>query len=243
MKEEILAELCNSGTALNAAVSSNSQKIQDIEDGLFMVDGRVGQLEADYTTLKAQNERLQSRLDDLKNRSRRQYIRVVGIPQMAEGNHPIAFMETFLVGIFCAESFPRKPEVDRAHRALRPPNSSGPPRVMITRLHHFQTKELLLWLSWERAGQLTYKGNKISIYPDYSADLARRHAAFTPAKKLLHQAGLKFSLLHPTTLRFTFNGARQEFKSPQDACSFISRSVLPAPRDTTEEIGATGNDD
>lgn len=107
--------------------------------------------------------------------------------------------------------------MDRAHRALRPPQQNGPPRAMIAHLDHYRTKELILRLSWERAGQLTYRGQKISFYPDLSIDLVRRRAVFNPVKKQLQEAGVKYSLAYPATLWLTLNRSKHEFKSP---CGF-----------------------
>ncbi|KAJ8247994.1 hypothetical protein GJAV_G00236970 [Gymnothorax javanicus] len=73
-----------------------------------------------------------------------------------------------------------------------------------------------------------------------SADLLRRRAEFNPVKKQLHQAGVKFSLAHPATLRFSFNGVRHEFKSPENATAFVAQYVLPtatAPSSETEREG------
>lgn len=106
---------------------------------------------------------------------------------------------------------------------------------MIARLHHYKMRELILKLSYERAGQLTYRGNKVSFFPDISADLLRRRAEFIPVKKQLHQAGVKFSLAHPATLRFSFNDSRHEFKSPEAASAFVTRYILPEAAVPTAE--------
>ncbi len=71
-------------------------------------------------------------------------------------------------------------------------------------------------------------GNKISFFPDVSADLMLTRAEFSPVKKQLHQAGTKFSLVHPATLQFFINGSKHEFKSPEEASAFLARHILPA---------------
>lgn len=233
MKDEILTELRGTISALQTTVSSHGRQINEHDEALSDQDARLTALEKSHSELQTENAKLQARLDDQENRSRRQNVRVVGLPEKVEGTHPTPFVESFLVEVFGKDSFPREPQVDRAHRTLRPPQPNGPPRAMIVRLHHYQTRELILRLSWERSGKLMFRGHKISFYQDLSADLVRRRAVFIPAKRQLHAAGVKFSLAYPATLRFSFKGARHEFKSAQDAETYIAANVLPSTKNLT----------
>lgn len=247
MKEEILSKLRNTVATLNVTVATQGQQIQDLEEGLTTVDSKVSDLEKNYTDLMAETGKLRARLDDLENRSHRQNITVIGLPEKIEGPQPSVFMETLLVEVFGADKFPKPPEVDQAHRSLRPLDLTKPPRAMIVRLHHFRTKELILRLAWQHSGQLSY-GHKISFYPDLSADLLQRCAAFMPVKKLLREPHLSYSLVHPATLRFTFNGVEQKFKSPLEANAFVqghiasrraSTPVIFEPTEITEQGSET----
>lgn len=94
------------------------------------------------------NEKLRANLDDLENRSRRNNIHVIGIPEGTEALHPSAFIETLLLKGFEEQSFTRTPEVDRAHCSLAPllkPNQS--PMPFNARMHHYQMRELILRLA------------------------------------------------------------------------------------------------
>lgn len=115
-----------------------------------------------------------------------------------------------------------------------------PPRALIVLLHHFRTKELILCLAWQHSGKLSYNGHNIAFYPDLSADLLQRSAAFMPVKKLSGQAHLTYSVVHPATLRFKFQGVEQEFKSPSEAKAFIEEhmSIHMASSAATSELSA-----
>lgn len=216
-------------TKLQTKVYNNEQKIEEMETTLTTLDTTISELQGAVALLQAEKTCLQACVDDQENRSRRQNIRVVGLPEKLEKDNPTIFMESVLLEVFGEDNFPRRPEVDRAHCTLRPPPPpNAPPRAMIGRLHHCKTRELVLKQSYERLGQLTYRGNKVSFFPDLSTDLLRRRAAFNPVKKQLHQAGVKFSLAHPATLCFSFNESRHEFKSPEDVSAFITCYMLPA---------------
>ncbi len=69
-----------------------------MEEGLNDVDGRVTALERSYAKMKAENEKLRAHVDDQENRSLRQNIRVVGLPEKIEGGHPTTFMKKFSGG-------------------------------------------------------------------------------------------------------------------------------------------------
>ncbi|MEQ2176191.1 hypothetical protein GOODEAATRI_025549 [Goodea atripinnis] len=54
---------------------------------------------------------------------------------------------------------------------------------------------------------LTYWGQQIWIYRDLPPRVARRRAAFTPARKILRdKPGIEFGLPYPTKLRVTHDG-------------------------------------
>ena len=57
---------------------------------------------------------------------------------------------------------------------------------------------------------------------------------FSPAA-----TGVKYSLAYPATLRFTLNGSKREFKSPQDAADFVKANTGK----TADAPEITGSDD
>lgn len=235
---DIRSEVCTSRTeilselkTLKSTLQVHEVKLQEMGDSLTDVDARVITLEKLCSDLAKDNIKMKTKLEDLENRSRRNNIRVIGIPERDEGPRPTAFVEALLLEVFGEESFAKPPVVDRAHRSLAPPpKQNQPPRPMIIRLHHFQTKELILRLSREK-GQLLFRGARVHFYPDFSAELAKKRAAFIPAKNKLREAGLEFALLHPARLRVAHNGAKHFFDSPQEVISFIQQMIPQPPGD------------
>ncbi|KAF3856834.1 hypothetical protein F7725_017557 [Dissostichus mawsoni] len=69
--------------------------------------------------------------------------------------------------------------IETAHRLAVQRRQDGAPRPFIACLHHFQMKQRIMQLAWEK-GPLMYRGAEIHIYADYSAEVARKRAAFTP---------------------------------------------------------------
>lgn len=151
---------------------------------------------------------------------------MIGIPEGSEGLHPSTFIEILLLEVFGEQSFTRKPEVDRAYLSLAPPpKPNQAPRTFIVRMHHYQTRELVLRLAREK-GQVLYKGTRIHFYPDVSVEVAKRRAAFNQVKAQLRGAGIEFGLLFPARLRINHDGTRHFFDCPQRALEFV-RGILP----------------
>ncbi|KAI4827142.1 hypothetical protein KUCAC02_030562 [Chaenocephalus aceratus] len=87
---------------------------------------------------------------------------------------------------------------------------------------HGEMKQRIMQLAREK-GPLMYRGAAIHIYAEYSAEVARQRAAFTPIKSSLRNAGLAYSLLFPAKLRVVVDGTRHTFNSPAEVSAFLKR--------------------
>lgn len=144
---------------------------------------------------------------------------MVGLPEGAEGSNPTKFIQSFLQKTF-EQEFPSPPEIDRAHRTGPQPPAGGRPRPFLARIHFFQQKQRVMQLSRE-AGQLTFNGKNIFIYPDLSAETSRRRAAFGPVKEILRgKRDVRYGIRHPARLWIEVDGQRSTFDSPMDAKNF-----------------------
>ena len=171
--------------------------------------------------------KLKDRNDDLENRSRRQNLRIIGIPEGVENGKPTAFMASFFACVLGDEI--TDPLVwDRAHRSLAAkPKPGDRPRPMIVRLHYYTDKEKILQVSRNK-GELKFRGARVHIFPDMSAELSRRRAAFTPVKAKLREAGITYGLYHPAELRLVHDGVSHSFKAPADVETFLAKRIRPS---------------
>lgn len=220
MEERIISSLAAQISANHAAIAKHDQTIQAIETSMNDFHGRLTTLETAVGKFKKENEQLQLKVDDLENRSRRCNVRITGIPEGAEANQPTSFIESCLGEIFGPDTFPRPLTVDRAHRLAVQRRRDGAPRPFIACIHHFQMKQRIMQLAREK-GPLSYRGSEIHIYADYSADVARKRAAFAPVKIRLRTAGYQFSLRFPAKLRVVADGSRHEFNTPAEVAAFL----------------------
>lgn len=100
---------------------------------------RLSSMEASQSSLAKENKALREKVAYLENYTRRQNIRIVGIPENAEGLQPTEFITKLGFDVIGEKNFERSPLVDRAHRSLapRPADGDNRPCPFIVRLHHF----------------------------------------------------------------------------------------------------------
>lgn len=223
LKQEFEAETASIGSTQAQTAST----VQEIEGALNRHDSIITDVEKAVSELKREIGKLRDRNDDLENRSRRQNLRIIGIPEDVENGNPTAFMASFFAEVL-GEEINSPLVLDRAHRSLAPkPKPGERARPMIVRMNYYSDKEKILRLSRNK-GELKFKGARVHIFPDMSAELSRRRAAFSPIKAKLREAGVTYGLYHPAELRLTFNGASHSFKAPADAEEFFNKRIRPA---------------
>jgi len=189
-------------------VSTNEDNIKDTRD-------RVGEMEKLIT-------HLQTKTDDLENRSRRSNIRIINVPEQAEGRDTVGFLEKFIPEILGKDNFTSHVTLERAHRIGK---KSDRPRPIIAKFLNFRDKEKTLRLARSK-GDLTYENKRISFYPDYSADLQRRRDEFRDVKRTLREKGVEYALIFPAQLRIKHLDTIKFFSTPAEVQCFLK--ALPS---------------
>ncbi|KAF3847177.1 hypothetical protein F7725_020205 [Dissostichus mawsoni] len=216
---------------VRAELDECKTQLADHEEGLNTLAARIDSLEARSTQLAKDNAKLQLKTDDLENRGRRCNLRIVGIPEGVEQGKPTTFISNMLHKLFTGPGgLEKAPVLDRAHRvpASRPKDGERP-RSFLWKVHLFQVKEEILKLSRQK-GKLVLGGTQIFIFPDYSADLDKRRAAYNEVKAVLRKADVRYGLLYPARLRITFGSETRIFDSPQSAMEYYTTKIKPPPK-------------
>lgn len=103
---------------------------------------RISVLEKEFSSLKSENATLKLKMEDLECRSRRNNIKIIGIPEQEEGNKPTDFIQALIPKLLGEDNFKSSVIIDRAHRTLRPPLPAGAkPQAIIARVHLYWEKE------------------------------------------------------------------------------------------------------
>lgn len=225
---EIQASLSPINLSLDAVckkLEAYEPRITDMEMCLSDHSDRLNRLEKQVDKLQSYNKELLEKTEDLENRSRRNNLRIIGLPEGCEGRVATAFMSKFFVDLLQDDSFTDPPELDRAHRALRAKPAEGErPRTIIVRFLRFQQKEQVVAIA-RKKGQLVYQGQRIFIFPDLSNTLAKKRATFNSVKSKLHQKAVKFSLRYPAVLCVTHQQVEHKFNNAEDAERFFNQHL------------------
>lgn len=185
---------------------------------------RIQTLELCLTDMKKSNERLLTKIDDIEGRSRRNNIKIVGIPEDEEKGRTTDFIAGLIPKLLGVSSFAKPVIVDRAHRIPVPkPTDVKRPRSIIARIHFYQEKELILRLS--RQQQMIYNGQRIYVYPDYTAEVMAQRRGFREVTQALREREVKYSLCLPAKLHVQHNDQVKVFPSPGDVKSFIESEL------------------
>ena len=235
LRKDVTGELTISMNAALAPIQASLQKLTDTvgkhstvinemetaltvhSDGITTLEREVAVLKSKLETTTQVNEKLQLAVEDLVSRSKRQNLRVIGVPEGMEGDDARLFM-TSLFKKVTGDAQLETLELDRAHRSLgpKPPQGSRP---FIVRFHKYSHKErVLMWAKRNR--DVTYQGHSIRIFEDFSAALAKKRAAFNKVKSMLFKDGIRFGLLYPARLRVSMNGQTRMFDSADEAERF-----------------------
>lgn len=216
-------ELKSSIEPLQRTVDAHEGTVRELERAATDHSARLSELEATVSMLTTQVKRLDDKCEDLESRSRRNNIRVMGVPEGLEGPRPTDFIAQLLQDLLGLEE---KPLLDRAHRTLREkPKEGSPPRPFVVRVHFYHVRSLIL----QRAGEMSpllHQGKRISVFPDYISSVAKKRAAFGAAKRMLRsRPDVKFGLLYPAILKITMpDGTSHRFEDPTAATDFVNKN-------------------
>lgn len=216
-------ELKSSIEPLQRVLDAHGTAVQELERASTDHSSRINELETTVNMLTTQVKRLDDRCEDLEARSRRNNIRVLGVPEGLEGPRVTDFVAQLLQDLLGLEE---KPVLDRAHRTLREkPKEGNPPRPLVVRIHLFHVRTLIL----QRAGEkspLLHNGRRISIFPDYTSSVAKKRATFAAVKRSLRSLpDVKFGLLYPATLKITMpDGTFHRFEDSSAAADFVNKN-------------------
>ncbi|CAL9702511.1 unnamed protein product [Knipowitschia caucasica] len=228
----VKAEFKGTIQSLQASVNAQGATITDLELSATTCNDDVSSLKTSVAALKGEVKHLQAKCEDLEGRSRRNNIRLIGLPEEQETSNPREFVSKLLQDLLKLDDAPL---LDRVHRSLgEKPKPGVPPRPLIIRVHFFHLKEQILRCAGTNA-PLLYQGKRLSIFPDFTSAVAKKRSQFTTAKRLLRScAGVKYGLFYPAELRITLpDGVVRKFSDPKAATDFIVKILgdASAPSD------------
>lgn len=143
---------------VQATISDHGQRLTSLEANVNQVSDKLEEIEAKFTALEDSCNKLKAKIIDLEYRSRRNNIRIPGMPESAEGAQPTAFFSKLLLEVLGDGVLSSAPELDRAHRALTAKHSGGKPRLVIAQVHNYRVKEKIVQEAREKERRAVLPG-------------------------------------------------------------------------------------
>lgn len=234
---------------LEASMQQVANKLDAMQTELACLTTRIVSAEGELDTLKNDTKKhftnfssMQSKLlgfeqkiADLEDRNRRCNIRVYGLPENAEKDAPVQFLERMIPAWFPALKH-LKPEIERAHRIYSGgyPREGERPRAFIFCCLRFSMRQAILREA--RKHPPTVGNRELRFAADFSDYTAKRRRAFSRAMAVARERGTEAFLLYPATLKIKTGHDTRLFSSPADAEQFLDHRPSPSrPCVTTEE--------
>ena len=121
------------------------RRVEDAEQGISDTEDTVSQLLAKLERTKARLSEAINRLEDQENRSRRNDIKIVNLPESIEGDNAKGFFEMWLPKILNLTVKDDRIKMDRCHcTPVQLRTESTRPRVVYIRLHNNADKQLVM---------------------------------------------------------------------------------------------------
>ncbi|KAJ1081860.1 hypothetical protein NDU88_002033 [Pleurodeles waltl] len=174
---------------------------------------------------------LRSKRTNMEDRSRRDSIRLFGIPENEEGTDIQAFLGSTHPKL-TSLAFDPPLEFQGAHREgpKRPDRTSRPRPIIACLLHHNQTSQILQ--AARSHGRFRIDQYDILITADYSKDTNECRKAFQALRPRLRQLEMKYGLFDPGRMWVTKNGVSKDFYNPEELRLFLD-SFQHQPMDST----------
>lgn len=165
---------------------------------------------------------IQMKLEDLENTSRRNNLRVIGLPETYKPQHLMDICQT---DIPRAMGLKVQYTAERAHRIGPPLQDRQSPRPVIVRYLNYADKNTILQKFWSQAS-LEIDGIRLLLFADYSAKLSKKRKLFSPLCSMLHDKKIKYALTYPAILRITSaDGQQRAFEDTEEAEAFINSHI------------------
>lgn len=224
----ILKEIRDFRQDVRGELSKINSRMNEAEERIAESEERLQNAEEAMAEMLTLHEQLQLKLIDQEGRSRRENIRIYGVPEGAEGEprQVISFIEKLLMenlGFSDAAEL----QVERAHRAIAPkPPVGAQPRSILVKFLSFRVKEEVIKRAWQKKG-FTWEKSKISIDHDYAPGVLAKRREYAEARKVLKEHNIRFQTIFPARLRVFHGDGTTVYETVEDATKDLADRGLP----------------
>lgn len=102
-------------SVVQSTLTANTSCIADLEEASTDYERRISHLEQLCSGPSQENTSLKAKVTDLEARSRRQNIKIAGLPENIEKGNPTRFVSELLPSLLGESNLPHGVKIDRAH--------------------------------------------------------------------------------------------------------------------------------
>lgn len=170
---------------------------------------------------------MRAKIADLEDRSRRENIKLRGVPESITQADLQKFAGDMLATLL-PDISPIERMIDRIHRIPKPKHlEASIPRDILMKIHFFPTKEKLLAKARSQP-DLPVPYNEIRIYADLSQYTLNMRRQLKSTTKALNNHKIPYKWRHPATLLITYNGTTTAISKPMDGLRLLhSWGIIP----------------
>ena len=162
-----------------------------------------------------------NRLEDQENRSRRNNIKIINLPERMEGDNAKDFFEMWLPKILNLTVKNDRIKMDRCHRSpVQLWTESTRPRIVYIRLHNYADKQVVMQLA-RSMGEVAISRSRIHFFEEFSPSVEKKRHQFLEVKKSVQELEIPYRMLFPMMLFITHDNKAQLFKTAADAERYV----------------------
>lgn len=233
LREDVKKELTELREEINQALGdirgdlkSTTTRVDEAEQRVAEPEERSLDLEDSLRQMQQKQEIMQIKVTDLEARSRRNNIRVYGIPEGEEENNMTGFMDKLLKSELATPG-ELDLKIQRCHRALGPrPPREAPPRSIVINFQVYKTKDLILSLAWKKK-EVFYKDTRVYFDDDYPAEIVKKRREYAGIRRVLKEKGVRFQTPPPAKLKVFLDGGPRIYNDAREAADDLQKRGFP----------------
>lgn len=206
--------------SLRSDVVNLGSRITEAEERVSQLEDENGRLGSSMQNMNSKVEQLEARLEYHENYSRRNNLRLKGVPEDTKhGDRVLDCVNDLLWCLFTNSGAAADDmAIERAHRvpttSLRNSDGSGRPAGpgnILVRFLRFTDRERVR-LRAKELGTFKWKDSKVDIFPDFTREVQEKRRRFMDVRRICMKRGMQYSMQYPAVFWVTLGGKRQRFK-------------------------------
>lgn len=229
LKEMLLSLRSSLQADMVRGITECQREVQAIGHRVHQVENKMEEYTSAYNVMveahAAQGEDiawLKDKMADLEDRSRRNNLKLRGIPEDVPPNQLLQYAQT-LFSTMVPDASAHDLLVDRIHRVPKPSFLPAEiPRDVLLRMHFYHVKDRVLQAS-RKQENIPQQYANIRLLPDLSRHTLQRRRNLITITKALRNHKILHKWKYPATLSITHNGVTISINTLEEGLSALKR--------------------